>query len=191
MRFISQYGRYGVQLRPMIQEAYATGMAKVIQEPLYAFFHPYEITNEERDLALRTWGDWPGSYQQLDEVTLVAPDHRIGLFDSYKAQADYGWSEEEREYVEQQLIEYANRWVDIVQVPPTFIEPPWPNYAEFKGTAAALARKLVEEGHDLEQVLAYEEQTQNRPKVVEAINELLIDPEAREALEPDDEEVLA
>jgi hypothetical protein len=191
MRFISRYGRFAIQLRPQIQEAYATGMAKVIQHPLYAFFTPYQLTPEERELALRTWGHWNGYYQELDEATMVPPDYRIGVFDSYAAQAESGWSEVDRLWVEEQLVEYANRWEDIVQVPPTFVEPPWPKYDEFKGTAAALMRKLVEEGHDLAQVLAYEQATQNRAKVIEGLNELLADPEAREALEPEEEEVLA
>ena len=40
MRFVSRYGRLTIELRPMIQEAYATGMAKVIQTPIYARFQP-------------------------------------------------------------------------------------------------------------------------------------------------------
>jgi hypothetical protein len=192
MRFISRYGRFGVCLRPQIDEAYATGMAKVIQTPLYAFFHPYNLTNDERELALKTWGgSWNGAYQELDEATFVQPDYRIGVFDSHEGQATHSWSNSEREFVEEQLVAYANRWEDIIQVPTTFVEPPWPKYDEFKGTAQALVRKLVEEGHDLEQTLAYEQSVQNRAKVIEALNLAISDPETREALEPEEEEVVA
>lgn len=191
MRFISKYGRFGIQFRPEVAEAYATGMSKVIQAGLYAFFTPDQLTYDERELALSTWGQWNGGYQQLDEATMVPPDYRIGLFDSHQAQATYGWTDAERVYVEEQLVAYANRYEDVIAVPVTFIEPPWPKYDEFKGTAAALVRKLVEEGHDLENVLVYEAAVQNRPKVIEALNEYLSDPEAREALEPEVEEITA
>lgn len=193
MRFIARFGRFGIQFRPLIQEAYATGMAKVVQEPLYAYFEPYLLTPDERQLAIDTWGgSWNGAYQELDEATYVQPDYRIGVFDSYVAQRTNSWTDADREWVEEQLIGYANSWPDVVQVPPTFIEPPWPKYGEYKGTAASLVRKLVEEGHDLALVLAYETATQNRAKVVEEISRILLDPEAREAIEPEvEEEVVA
>jgi hypothetical protein len=190
MRFISRFGRYGICLRPEIVEAYATGMTQTLQEPLYAFFTPLNLTADERELAMQNWGgQWNGQYQELDEATFVAPDYRIGLFDSYEAQTTYSWTDEERIWVEEQLVAYSNRWEDVIQVPPVFVDPPWPNYDEFKGTAQALVRKLVEEGHDLEKTLAYEEAIQNRPKVIEAINLAISDPETREALEPEEEVV--
>jgi hypothetical protein len=191
MRFISRYGRYAVSFRPMVQEAYATGMARVVQTPLYCFFYPDRLTADERTLALDTWGEWNGGYQEMDEATMVPPDYRIGLFDSHAAQADQGWTDADRIFVEEELVAYCNRWEDVIVVPQTFIEPPWPNYDQFKGTAAALMRKLVDEGHDLEQVLAYEASVQNRPKVIEALHALISDPEAREILEPEEEEVPA
>jgi hypothetical protein len=191
MRFVSRYGRLRIQLRPMIQEAYATGMAKVIQEPIYVLFSPDMLGPEDRQIALDTWGHWSGSPQEMDEVTIVGPEYRIGVFDSDHAYLSLGWSEETRDWVDEQLVDYANKYVDIAIVPRTLIPPPWPKYDTFKGSIQALMRKLVDEGHDLEQVLAYEHAVQGRGKVVEAIEALLADPEAREALEPEEEEVPA
>jgi hypothetical protein len=193
MRFVSRYGRYGIQLRADIQEAYATGMTKTIQEPIYALFSPDRLNNVDRETALKHWSSWNGAYQEMDEVTTLAPDYRIGVFDSDEAALTSGWDDETKAWVDEQLVEFANRYNDIAIVPKTLITAPWPNYDTFKGSTASLMRKLVEEGHDLQVVLAYEEAVQGRGRIIEAIQALLTDPEALEALKPEDaeEEVLA
>lgn len=192
MRFVARYGRYGIQLRPMIAEAYATGMAKVIQEPIYANFSPDILGPTDREIAMQTWGEWPGFYQEMDEVTPVAPDYRIGVFDTDLEARAQGWDEETKLWVEEQLVDYSVRYNYIAIVPKTLVEPPWPNYDTFKGTVPALMRKLVEEGHDLNTVLTYEHAVQGRGKIIQAIEELLADPEALDALQPErEEEVVA
>src|SRR5215813_12951336 len=102
MRFISRFGRYGVAIRPQIQEAYATGIVKIIQTPLDAMFHEGGLLPNEREMALAHW-TFNGSYQELNEVTTVAPDYRIGVFDSIEAQMDRQWTNEERKQVEAEL----------------------------------------------------------------------------------------
>jgi hypothetical protein len=192
MRFVARFGRFSIQLRPMIQEAYATGMAKVIQEPIYADFAPDILGPTDREVAMKTWGEWNGFYQELDEVTPVAPDYRIGVFDSDSTAFAKGWDEETKTWVDEQLVDYANRYNDIAIVPKTLVPPPWPNYDTFKGSIPALMRKLVEEGHDLAAVLAYENAVQGRGKVIQSIEELLADPESLDALQPErEEEVVA
>lgn len=187
MRFVSRYGALMVVLRPQIQEAYATGMAKVIQEPIYANFSTYMLTPEERELALIHWSGWNGSYQHLDEATMVAPDYRIGVFDSDLGFADL--DAETKAWAEEQLTVIGERSNDFFAVPRTLVPAPWPKYDEFSGSVPALMRKLVEEGHDLEKVLEYEQAMQNREKIVAALEELLSDDEALDALKV--EEVVA
>jgi hypothetical protein len=168
MRFISKWGRFGVQIRPQLQEAYATGMARVIQEPVYAMFYPGKLTPDERQMAVTHW-TFNGFYQEQDEVTVVAPDYRIGCFDSREAQIESGWSDELRIEVENELVRLAGLYDDVMVVPEITLSPPWPRYDEFKGGPKVLVRKLIEEGYDLEEVLAYERQSQNRELVVEEL----------------------
>jgi len=166
-------GGKAIPLKPAIDEAFATGMTRRIQEPLYANFMPYDLRPEERELAMATW-TWNGFYQQMDEVTQVAPDYRIGVFDSDRAAELSRWDEDTKAYIESELIKICDlRPEDYKVVPVTMIAPPWPKYDEFRGSVPALMRKLVEEGHDLDDVLAYEKAVQGREKIVQALEELI------------------
>lgn len=189
MRFLSKYGRFGVQIRPMVQEAYATGMAKVTQEPVYAMFEPWLLLPHERELALARW-TFNGFYQLEDEVSVMPPDHRIGVYDSVIDQKTKGWSDEIRLEVERVLIANAEITDNVMVVPVTVFPPPWPRYDEFTGTIEELIEKLVTDGHDLASVLAYEASAQNRPDVIERLTELVADPDALLELMPDGEETI-
>lgn len=174
MRFVSRYGEFGVQIRPQFVEAYATGGVQVTQQGVYAMFHVIGTRPEEVDLAKERWhGTFNGFYQQEDEVTILPPDYRLGSFDSEQAQLDNGWSDEIRDEVERTLIELSERFNEILVVPATLLPPPWPNYDNFEGTLAALMRKVVDDGYELENVLGYERAMQNRPDVVVALEELI------------------
>lgn len=189
MRFASKFGRFGVQVRPMIQEAYATGMAKVIQEPLYAMFEPWDLRPHERELCLSRWS-FNGFYQQEDEVTVLPPDHRIGVYDSVADAAVKGWSDEIRLEVERVLIANAALTDNIIVLPVSVYAPPWPRYDEFEGTTEALIMRLVEDGYDLEDVLAYERSAQDRDEIVTALEGLIADPDALLELQPEAEEIV-
>lgn len=191
MRFASKYGRFGVSIRPMIQEAYATGMAKVVQEPVYAMFEPWDLKPHEREIALARWGlTPPGFYQQEDEVTVFPPDHRIGVYDSVADAQLKGWTEAVRLEVERVLIANASITDNIIVLPLSAFPPPWPRYDDFEGTPERLIARLVEDGHDLEAVLGYERATQNRDEIVEALEVLIADPDALLELQPEAEEIL-
>src|SRR5262245_34990422 len=182
MRFVSRYGRYGIQLRPQITEAYATGQSKIIQDSIWANFSPDILTHIDRETALKTWSSWNGAYQELDEATTIPPDYRIGVYDSDDHALREGWDEELHQWVDEQLVDFVNRFNDIALVPKTLLDPPWPKYDSFKGTTAALMRKLVDEGFDLAEVLEYENAVQGRGRIVEALTDLIENPESREAL---------
>lgn len=186
MRFISKYGRYGVQIRPIIAYALPTGGLNTVQDPVYAFFHPMKLTPLEREMALQHW-TFNGFYQEEDEVTIVAPDYRIGLFDSDEAALEQGWDPDIKKQVEDTLSDLADRFNDIIVVRSN-VPPPWPRYDEFRGTPQALVRRLVEDGHDLDAVLTYERDHQRRPKILEEIEKAIS--EGVVELAGDEEEVL-
>ena len=174
-RFISRFGRYGVQIRPQVQEAYATGMIKVIQTPLHALFHEGGLLPNERELAIAHWS-FNGAYQELDEVTVVQPDYRIGVFDSLQAQLDHQWTNDERKKVEKELTSLAERFTyDLMFVPETRLLPPWPRYDDFDGSIDKLITKISEDGYVLADVLAYERTNQARDNVIDALEQLLED----------------
>jgi len=181
MRFISKWGRFGVCVRPQIEEAYAVGMAKTIQEPVYAMFHPGVLTAAERELAITHWA-FNGFYQEQDQVTIVPPDYRLGGFDSLEAQIQNNWSDEIRQLVDDTLTDHAARFDDILAIPEIRFAPPWPRYDEYAGSSTALLRKLLDEGHDLQATLDYERQNQNRPKVIEELERGLVEPAQEEVV---------
>jgi hypothetical protein len=189
MRFASKYGRFGVCIRPQIQEAYATGMAKVIQEPVYAMFEPWDLRPYERELCLARWS-FNGFYQQEDEVSIIPPDHRIGVYDSVADALVKGWPDEIRAEVERVLIANAQITDNIIVLPVASVAPPWPRYDEFVGSAEELVARVIADGYDLEAVLAFERESQNREEIVERLEELIADPDALLELQPEPEEIL-
>jgi len=189
MRFISRTGRPSINVRREIVENYATGASRTVQTGLIANFNIGLLRPEERELALARWS-FNGLYQEQDEVTSVAPDYRIGLFDSEEAQLTSGWSDEDRELVEETLVDHASKYDEIMVVPRVMIPPPWPRYDDYAGSPRDLVHRLVEDGHDLDAVLTYERATQDRDEVVEGIEALLGDPDALLELQPQPEEIL-
>jgi hypothetical protein len=179
MRFVSKYGRFGVPVRRHEEERYANGVVRVIQQGITAYFDPNKLRPLEREMAVKRWA-FNGSMQEADEATTYPPDYRIGVYDTDEAQQDWGWDEDTRDEVERFLLDYADRhegWVFAVR---SLVPPPWPNYDDFRGTPQALVRRLVEDGYDLETVLAYERDHQKRPKTIEEIEKAIANPPAPE-----------
>jgi hypothetical protein len=173
MRFVSKYAKYMFNVRSPITEHYATGQSKVIQSALVAVFDIALVNGDERALA-RQHFSFNGFAQEQDLVTVVEPDARISAFDSRLAQAEHGWTDEERELVESELIENAKRLPeDLIVVEEIRLDPPWPSYDRFGGTAKQLADKIEEDGYDFAEVLAYERENQNRPEVVTVLEHAL------------------
>ena len=173
MIFVSKWGRYELSCRPEISEQYATGMGRVVQTALYASFFPNLLLPHERELALSRFYLTGGLPQNVDEATHVEPDHRIGRFDSRDAQLQNGWSDEERELVENELLRHCNIYPEqLARVPEAVVPAPWPAYDTFKGSPAQLTKKVAEDGYDVHEVIAYEMANQNRDVVVAALGQL-------------------
>lgn len=167
-RFISPWGEYGLSCRRQVMVALGAGMAEERQTPLYAQFHPGGLLAHERELAFATWS-WNGQAQEADEATPYPPDYRIGVYDTERAKEANGWTDEEHDLVLAALRKRAGETNDLLEVPATMTSPPWPRYDEYRGSPAALVRKLVDEGYSLGDVLEYERATQNRDNVVSAL----------------------
>ena len=175
MRFIAKYAKYAVQIQPQLSEAYASGATKIIQGAIIADFTIGEVSGEERALARQMWR-FNGFYQEQDLVTIVEPDYRISAFDTRKAQAARGWSDETREQVERTLIEMAIETPqDLIRIEEIRLSPPWPTYDLFSGNRVQLVKKIIEDGFDLAEVLAYEVENQNRRELVAALEQALED----------------
>ena len=175
MRFISKFGKYGTVIRRDLVEYYASGASKVVQTPINAMFQEGQLLPHERELALTRFS-FNGSYQEIDEVTTVAPDYRIGIFDSIQAQMDHGWSNDERKLVEDALVTNAELFPnDLMLVPETVIPPPWPRYDSFEGSLDKLIAKITDDGYVLADVLAYERANQNRENVIDALEQMAED----------------
>lgn len=176
MIFIAKYGKYGLQVRTEIKEQYATGGERIVQSPLYANFTPADaqpLLAAERAEALNRFFLLGGLPQNVDEATHVEPDYRIGRYDTRQAQADNGWSDEDRELVEQRLLEHCDIYPDaLFRMPEVESDAPWPAYDTFKGSAGQLAKKVREDGYDPTEVIAYEMANQNRDDVIAALGQL-------------------
>jgi hypothetical protein len=187
MRFIAKYAKYAVQVRPQVVEAYATGATKIIQTQLTAQFTIDLTTPEEKAIARQLWS-FNGFYQEEDLVTIREPDYRISAFDTRLAQMEVGWSDEERETVEQALSAIAIRTPgDVLLIEEKRAEPPWPTYDTYNGTRVQFLKKLHEDGYELADVLAYERENQNRDEVVATLEQAL---EAEPDTTPEREEEL-
>lgn len=116
------------------------------------------------------------------EYEYTAPDGTVGkaadirghYFDSVVAQEQNGWTDEEREAVEKQLIMTANRWPEAVQVVERAAAvAPWPKYDTTHHS------KIVQLAEDLglvEQALVYEQENKNRESVVAGLSAKLTAP---------------
>jgi hypothetical protein len=175
MRFLSKYGAWAIVIRPGRAEAFAGGGVRVLQEEVSVKFAPGLMEAAERELAVARW-NFNGSYQELDEVTIVPPDYRIGLFDTQLAQAERGWDDELREEVEGVLLDHAARYDDVLAVPLITVPPPWPTYDDYVGTVEDLMKKILEDGYSWDEVLLYERASQDRDEVVGALEELIAGP---------------
>jgi hypothetical protein len=170
MRFVSQYGAYRIQLRPQIAEVFSSGDVRVTQEGLYASFERDILMPHEREIALGTFS-FRGQYQERDEVRLVEPDYRLSVWDSDRVAEREGWTPELKAWAEERLLSNGMHGIDYIHVPALVLAPPWPTFDSYRGTPENLVKKLVEDGHDLEEVLAYELEHKNRERFTVAIAE--------------------
>lgn len=110
-------------------------------------------------------------YEDGDGNLQKAPDIRGHFFNTAAAQAEFKWSDEERESVEAVLDNWCERWPEAVwQVSAAKADKPWPKYDEtHHKSIPALADQLGL----VAEALQYEQENKNRGEVVEKLTEIL------------------
>jgi hypothetical protein len=149
---------------------------EITQNPIYAVFTPVQqggfLYENEKEEAERHFS-FKGLTQHTDEATPSDPIYRLSVYDTDEAAEKDGWDAETRELVESELERKAQSAPqNILIVHTTPIETPFPNYDSYSGDVDELVVKLVEDGHDLAQVLHYERHFgKKRPEVIDALEE--------------------
>jgi hypothetical protein len=173
VRFISQYGEYGVQIRPERGRGLGDGSFEVTGPPLYAKFDSDElIFDNELERAIKVF-KFRGQYQHLDEATPVDPSYRLSVMDTAIQQVKHGWSDEDRALVESELVRLVTTG-DYFVSDETPIKAPFGKWDDSEIPAFKLVAMLVETGGDLQLALDYERIFgQKRDDVIEALEETM------------------
>jgi len=185
MRFLSQYPGYGAQIRVQRQQGRGDGTVDVLVPGLYVKFQTTRegafIYDNEQAEAMRHF-KFHGNTQHEDQATPTDPINRISVLDTEEWARREGWSEEDKELVESRLLELSQTTpTEVLYVASTPITAPFPAWDRYDGDLIALGERLIEEEHDLDDVLYYEKTFgPNRPEMIEMLEAAI---EARKAVE--------
>jgi hypothetical protein len=168
MRFISQHRGYELALRgPGI------GSYTLEGQPIYnndkvlnANFRQGGASPWEIEEALKHWdGVWSGLAEGVD------PRSRLSVFDTEWAQLEYGWTDADREFAEDRLLNLPGRLGNEYIVIEEHKAPiPWPTYKTFNSPERIVAF-MREAGYEPESVLRYERENANREEVLTAVED--------------------
>lgn len=93
---------------------------------------------------------------------------RVGWFDTVGAEANWGWTTEEREEAERLLLNHPSHGTAFLLVERPKTVKPWPKYDNLETVEEIMAR-VVEDGYDPKHVVEYERENRNREDVVRAL----------------------
>lgn len=175
MRFVSCYAALGLGTARKEKWVLAVdGQRDLAQESLPVQFTREYLNQDDIDFALEFFPAqrFTGKVMEADGYTPEPLALRIGVYDTEHEQTRRGWTDDERELVEQFILAKPNYGQDFTRFEPAVkvIEKPWPSYASthhFKIATLAAELGLIEEA------LAYEQANKNRQGVVEALEEQL------------------
>lgn len=183
-RYVSKYKKYSICYQRDIIEHYATGESRVLkpllncQFDLYGSMYPWEM-EAARGRFINT-----GTMLEMDNVTTVDPAYRFSVFDSERFARENGLPPEELEKLDlwlqnkDPLRSNFAEGHDYIFVEAPVLAPPWPKYDDLRGvrgapTAQRIAERVIEDGYDVADVIAYERQKANRADVIDALEALL------------------
>lgn len=179
MRFVSHSPGFCIEVVKL--KAYPTqyGDMVVDQEQINAQFNQNDVTDADLEFARTIWPKMEGFTTLIDEVTPTPILDRVSVYDTDEEAIRNNWEgqtvKDERgnvhdlkTYIEAKLSERAVRHTEFRQVEAIPVEPPWPNYLQFRGTMEDLIGKLTADGYDLGHAVRYEQQL-GRTQVVEAL----------------------
>lgn len=172
-RYLSQYGAFKITVRRGQSTLVHGSGGPIVHEvvaPHIAFFRKAGVTAWERDFAVKHFG-FRGVGDGED------PIDRISSYDTEEEAQRLGWSDEEKQRVEQFLDAHAAQTTDYFRVEKPALPAPWPKYDELlpagRRTAELVAIQIAETvqnlGLDPDGVIAYERENRNRDEVINAL----------------------
>lgn len=172
MRFASRHRQFRHGARIGESMVLANGKEQVIEKHLSAVFSPAGqiLSEDEVKYALDNLV-FHGLPIDKNTNSHASPCVRLSGFDTEKAQAENGWTDEERAIVEDALRGSEVFGQDFIEIPAQRVQKPWATYDD---TPVAKIISLTEAvGVGLDEVLAYERQNQNRDSVVFLLEDAL------------------
>lgn len=178
MRYISNMARYKIILRPALEapDPSRMGRMRVVEPGLYAQFNEHDVTDWEREMALKHF-KFPGMPVQEDTLEPIDPSYRLATFDTTMQ----GWDEETRKFAEERLETAIGANIDYIKVEKPKLDAPWPGYDKLV-SAKKIAELVESTGSDIEAVVAYERENKNRADVIEAVQALAPAPDPDEVV---------
>jgi hypothetical protein len=168
-QFVSQYPGYRHGVRDEVPEHLGhDGMMVPAVRPLEAQFGrggltPEAITEAKAKLTFHGLME----YESGDDLD---PIYRVSVFDSEIAQLQEGWSDDETALVVNMLRasnENGTAYVEIIPAPATI---PWGNYDDIDDPDKVVEIALTI-GADVDEIIRYELENQNRERWLEALND--------------------
>lgn len=149
-----------------------------LADPTRALFVQFEPGGNVPDYAKAEVERLPGFRMGIgrDEDPYLT---RLGWFDTVAAQAQYGWSDEDRAYVEARLEQIADP--NVIVLEQQKVDSPYGNYDKHRKTQgkrtldhvfADLRNAYETAGFDVEQAVAYERQNGGDERVAEFLSTL-------------------
>lgn len=165
MRFVSKYLNFAHNIRPGRYMVLQDGQRQEIVRDLYVKFIPAPriLTEDEIKFGIENLVH-RGLPIDRNTESHFSPRHRLSGFDTVEAQEAQGWTDEERELVEQKLLDSTAYSKDFVRLPEARVEKPW---ATFDSTPPEKVIEIaVAVGVSFADVLAYEKQNRNDARLV-------------------------
>ena len=177
MRFAAKYKNYSHGVRVGRFMVLADGQHQELTKELRAVFAPAAKILTEPEIKIATDGlNHTGLPIDKNTNQHFSPRSRISGFDSVEAQEANGWTDDERELVEQVLLKSGDRGRDfmLLEDAPVLASKPWSTYDGTPGEKVVELAKALEV--PLAQVLAYEKANRNDAGLVYVLERELVTP---------------
>lgn len=185
MRFISKIRKYQICWKKDITAHFATGESSEIQAMRNCEFDLWGSLNQWEVEAANDRFINTGLNLELDGHTTIDAMDRYSVFDTNRAQEEWDLTDEERleleDFLQSEQKTRGGYGTYFIRVDAPALAPPWPTYDSFRGvrgapTGARIAERVLEDGYDVERVLAYERANANRFDVIEALEAIGTEP---------------
>ncbi len=178
-RFVAKYAKYRHGIRKGEFMVLADGQRQELSKELFAKFDRGILTDAEENIGI-TGLRHHGLPIDRDTEEHYSPRSRLSGFDTDKAALESGWSDKDKELVEYVLRNSDSYGIEFIELTKPKARKPWATYDDMAASQiVSVARDI---GFPLVDVLAYEEQNQDRTEVKdligEAITALTEDPDA-------------